>query len=199
MGEEKRVLVKLTKDQINPCIVMLTSFCENNTGHSNIIIEGDDIDQSCIDRLGEALGEYDVIIIKSKNEDAIGDIPELPVDVIIDGDISKVLNGEEDGILIAPDAHDAGMACKDVRGKYPVIAYPDDKPWLSTNIHYDLESIWWEYAKKTCVFHELMETFLESSLSNTFLEEYAIKLCDENDQIRETINQTRETIGKLLG
>ncbi len=193
-----RIIVRLTKDLLNPCIVMLTSFCENNKGQYEVLIVGDGIDDVEIEKLKTALSKYDITIMLAAG-DLPADCPELPIDSVIDGDISVFFEGRMDDVLIAPDAHDEGLTYEGVKDRYPMIVFPDDKPWESTNVHYDIESIWWEYARKTSVYHEIMESFLESSLNNTGLEEYAIRICDENDSIRETINQTRETIAKILG
>ncbi len=198
-----KVAVRLTKEEISPCIVMLASLCVNNDDHFDIFIEGEEIDEDDIEKIRANLSHHRVLVGLSDGfqEDVIA----LPVDIIIDGDMTDIfrkLNEDENGTIYdyslnAPVAHDTGMSYDDVKGKYQIISFPEDKPWLCTNIHYDIERIWWEYAKNTDVYHDLMEQFLESALSDTFLEDYAIRICDQNDELREAIKQIEKTVGKI--
>ncbi len=199
-----RIDLTINKSETGPSIVMLLSLCENIKEHLDVFIAGDELDKEDVEKIRDNLKRFDVAISDSlKTGTEAGII--LPIDIIFDDDITDVLNRlriEEgasiyDHALSAPKAHDDGMKYEDVKGGYNIIAFPEDKPWQCTNIHYDIERIWWEYARKTGIYEELMEGFLESALSDTFLEDYAIRVCRENDELKKAISQIQETVEKL--
>lgn len=194
----------LNEDNYLEMIVALTSLCENNEIHFELLIVSEGELEKELDLVKEALKKYRISIDTSKTALPGGIV--FPSNIIVDANIVDILNEIEDsdekkGLLdyakSAPYAHDRGLSYKDVKKNAGIIVFPQDRPWLCTNIHYDIEKIWWEYAKKTTVYFELMELFLESALTETFLEDYAIQICEENDRLTAAIKEVRSTIEML--
>jgi lipopolysaccharide biosynthesis glycosyltransferase len=94
--------------------------------------------------------------------------------------------------LFARLAHEKGVTYEEVKVQTAVIHYAGDKPWGTTHYHYDIEKIWWEYAKMTPFYAELMEAFVESSVCDTIVERRMAKLknqCNRLIQINEQLLQ----------
>ncbi|SDA41912.1 Lipopolysaccharide biosynthesis protein, LPS:glycosyltransferase [Butyrivibrio sp. INlla18] len=87
----------------------------------------------------------------------------------------RVINGDETSIV-----HFVGM-----------------KPWNSMGLHYDLEKLWWDYAKITPIYKELMEEFVEDTLTNKNIENTLRNLDSENKQLKEAVRKTTELLQKI--
>lgn len=83
--------------------------------------------------------------------------------------------------LFARMAHNAGHTYVDVKENVAIIHYAGYKPWDADNCHFDIEQIWWDYAKLTPWYHELLEMFLHEIMWNRTLETI-ISLHDVIDQ-----------------
>lgn len=68
--------------------------------------------------------------------------------------------------LLARMAHEHGITYEEVKEKTAVVHYTVEKPWESANYHFDIEKLWWDYAKMTPIYQILLENFLEKSIGN---------------------------------
>lgn len=196
--------VDLTKNNYLESIVALTSLCINNPLHIDLMLLKGNLNDE-INIIRNSLSQYDITFKDGEvNED---DFILFPTNVIIDGDISRIIDEIENGndskpllsfAIDAQQAHEKGMNYNDVKGNYEIIYFPTDRPWQCTNIHYDIEKIWWEYAKKTPIYKILMEIFLDSALFDTSLEDYANFLCEDNKKLIIVINEAKDTLQKLV-
>ena len=82
-----------------------------------------------------------------------------------------------------------------------IIHYTGFKPWDSGNCHYDIEKLWWEYAKKTPFYQELLEEFLDNTMTDTYLEDYIKGLLEQlrvvNGQLNESMNLNQRLLSLL--
>lgn len=83
-------------------------------------------------------------------------------------------------------AHEQGVSYEQAKNSIMILHYTDEKPWETRNYHYPIEQIWWDYAKLTPFYVELLEEFLKKSLEDRSIEEW----------IRDMINQINETTEK---
>jgi lipopolysaccharide biosynthesis glycosyltransferase len=94
--------------------------------------------------------------------------------------------------LFARIAHIHGITYEEVSAQSAIIHYAADKPWTTTDYHYDIEKIWWEYAKMTSFYMELMENFVETSVCDVIVEKRMEKLkshCKRLIRINEQLLQ----------
>lgn len=101
--------------------------------------------------------------------------------------------------LFARVAHNKGMTYEQVKHECAIIHYAGEKPWESENVHYDIEQLWWDYAAKTPLYHELLEGFLHSAMTNTVVEDYIIGLQKDNAELKSTMMQVTEKMKSLFG
>lgn len=100
--------------------------------------------------------------------------------------------------LFARSAHNAGMTYQEVAGNTAIVHFAGSKPWNSDNCHYDIEQLWWDYAKKTAFYTELLEEFCRDAMTNMALETWIGQILDENAGLRENLNQMTDIIKKIL-
>lgn len=73
--------------------------------------------------------------------------------------------------LIARYAANDNLSLTYTKEKIYVIHYAGDKPWNGDALHYYLELIWWEYARKTPYYGILLEDFLLKTLTHSGINE----------------------------
>ena len=95
-------------------------------------------------------------------------------------------------------AHNAGITYEEVKKAVAIIHYPGYKPWENGNVHYDIEKLWWEYAKKTPFYQELMEDFIKTAMEDMTLENTIQELIDKNEEQKELINQIMAKMKQIM-
>lgn len=91
--------------------------------------------------------------------------------------------------LFAKLAYNSGWSYGDVLEKNVIVHFAGSKPWISTNIHYSIEKIWWDYAKKTPYYFELLEKFAQSVFDDTSVEDYLKGLIEESTAQKKLMQQ----------
>lgn len=86
------------------------------------------------------------------------------------------------------------MRYDDIKGIHPIISFPKNGPWSCSDLHYDIEKIWWEYAKQTPIYLKLMELFLDNALSDSTLEDYANSIFEENKKLTKALNEVKAVL-----
>ena len=100
--------------------------------------------------------------------------------------------------LFAKVAHNFGITYEEVKAQTAVIHYAGSKPWDGGSVHFDIEQLWWDYAKKTPFYVELMEEFiLKTNCHNEELEDAFSHLYDENQSLKDQINSLAAAIRRL--
>ncbi|MCR5671760.1 MAG: glycosyltransferase family 8 protein [Butyrivibrio sp.] len=85
--------------------------------------------------------------------------------------------------LFARAAHNAKITYEVVKEGVAIIHYAGAKPWNNESVHFDIEKIWWEYAKKTGYYNELMEDFVNSAMADTTVENYIEFLINSKNEM----------------
>jgi lipopolysaccharide biosynthesis glycosyltransferase len=87
--------------------------------------------------------------------------------------------------LFAKAAHQNGVSYKTVRDSVAIVHFAGAKPWHTVSTHYDIEQLWWDYAKLTSprIYHQLLEDFQRSTVNNAGLERMIRQLIDDNQQM----------------
>lgn len=81
-------------------------------------------------------------------------------------------------------AYASGIHYEDVVKETVILHFTGEKPWQGKYIHYDIEQIWWDYAKKTPFYQEFMETFLQECLASSFVYDIVKKQSDEIQKVQ---------------
>ena len=92
----------------------------------------------------------------------------------------------------------AGDGIEDAR-KAAVIHYLSEKPWNADGYHYPIEKIWWEYARETPYYEELLEAFLEKTLTDQTIFLHASELNRINNELQANLNESLALNKKLFG
>lgn len=117
-----------------------------------------------------------------------------------DQDILNYVHGDKTGYvdygvfdLFARVAHTYGITYEEVKQQTAVVHFAGDKPWQTSNYHFDIEQIWWGYAKQTCYYQELLEQFMELSITDQMVEQ---RIESEKDRCRRLIEINNKLLGK---
>lgn len=87
--------------------------------------------------------------------------------------------------LFAQTAHKMGMGYKEVSENVSILHFTGHaKPWTINLVRYDIEKIWWEYAKDAPFYAELLESVFYHSMESHFTEDKIHALMEENDKLR---------------
>lgn len=84
---------------------------------------------------------------------------------------------------------DHQMTYADVKDKVRVVHFAASKPWQGNCFHCNIEQLWWDYARLTPFYTELMEEFVEQSINDITLFRYSSELAAENAQLYQIIDQ----------
>lgn len=95
-------------------------------------------------------------------------------------------------------AHRNKVTYKDAKEKIAIIHYSGSKPWDFNNFHFDIEKIWWEYAKLTPFYEELLEEFVEKAMTDTKIEDFLFDLLKTNYELKDTLGKAYELMKKRI-
>jgi lipopolysaccharide biosynthesis glycosyltransferase len=73
------------------------------------------------------------------------------------------------------------------------------KPWTINLIRYDIEKIWWEYAKTLPFYNEMLEQVFYNSMESDFAEKQFQTIIRENDELRQMLAKCNSMIKRLMG
>ena len=71
--------------------------------------------------------------------------------------------------LFSRMAYANGVRYEQAREEAVIVHYAGMKPWQGQYIHYDIEKLWWDYAKQTIFYMELMEEFQQACLGDPWV------------------------------
>lgn len=117
--------------------------------------------------------------------------------------------------LVARYAASNNLSYEYTKEEIYIIHYAGDKPWNGDALHYYLELIWWEYAKKTPYYDILLEEFLLETLTHSGMNEIfgalrhkcknlevqnmeLKKTLDENIQLKKSLDECISINEQLL-
>ena len=94
-------------------------------------------------------------------------------------------------------AHEDGIRYEDGKEKLCIIHYTDEKPWETKNYHYPIEKIWWDYAKKTEFYPEIVERFIDNTMMDPYVENWIRDLMAQVEKSNQKLGQAIELIEKM--
>lgn len=79
-----------------------------------------------------------------------------------------------------------------------IVHYAGHKPWQGGGIHFDIEKIWWDYAKQTPYYVEFLEQFAVECICDPFVYNKVQQLTEEKYLVQKELNMRKELCDKLL-
>lgn len=101
--------------------------------------------------------------------------------------------------LFARVANAEGMDADKILSESLIIHYAAEKPWSSNNLHFRVELLWWEYAKKSPFFEELAYDFISRTMTDPFVFDYVQGLERENGELQKNLAESLSVNQKLIG
>ena len=91
--------------------------------------------------------------------------------------------------LAARTAYNIGYDVSWVREHTAILHYAGPKPWRHKEVRYKLEQFWWEYAKKTPFYTELLEDMVLPEIDTGYMDQLFRQLKQENDKLRKIVDR----------
>ncbi len=95
-------------------------------------------------------------------------------------------------------AYNHDIHYEDVKNETTIIHFAGSKPWEGECVHYDIEQLWWDYAKKTPFYAELMEEFLHACINNPQIYNTMSTLSAEKKNLSDELKKSTALCQKLL-
>lgn len=95
-------------------------------------------------------------------------------------------------------AYNFGIRYAEVKEQTSIIHFAGYKPWQGEFVHYDIEQLWWDYAKQTPFYYELMEEFLAACIGNPLVADTMTSLSEEKKNLAAELSKSSELCNKLL-
>lgn len=78
-----------------------------------------------------------------------------------------------------------------------ILHYTGFKPWSGQYVHYDIEKLWWDYAKLTPFYHELLEEFTEAVLTVPLINDTIQQLSSEKNILLQELTKSQALCRQL--
>ena len=93
-------------------------------------------------------------------------------------------------------ASNYGAHKKDAENAYILHYSSNCKPWDSNSFHYDIEEIWWNYAKSSNVYYALADQYITQMTKDTSLRDYVQDLANQYTMQKKKISELNTVISK---
>ncbi len=95
-------------------------------------------------------------------------------------------------------AHKSGFSYEYVKENSYIIHFTGDKPWETKKFHHPIEMIWWDYARMTPCYQELIDSFFEKTFFETHAEKYIREILDNEERCTQQFKEAIELNQKLF-
>lgn len=99
--------------------------------------------------------------------------------------------------LFAKAAYNHDIHYDEVKQAVTIIHFAGQKPWAGEYVHYDIEQLWWDYARLTPFYEEFLEEFVESSVNSPLIYDAMTRLSAEKKQLKEELEKSVSLCRKL--
>lgn len=101
--------------------------------------------------------------------------------------------------LFSKMSYYAGVTYADVKRETVIVHFAGQKPWQGDCIHYEIERLWWDYAKLTPFYHELLEESVSDCIMNNSVFDTVRKVSDEKQNLYEELQKSSAMLQSLMG
>lgn len=99
--------------------------------------------------------------------------------------------------LFAWTAYTNGIHYEQVRQQSAVVHFSGPKPWSGKEIHYDIEQLWWDYAKLTPFYYEFLEECVYEAMHDPGIYAQMTLLRSQNQSLSEGLVKATELCESL--
>ena len=96
-------------------------------------------------------------------------------------------------------SYNIGIHYDEVKEYSAIIHFAGQKPWSGQYVHYDIEQLWWDYAKLTPYYLQLLEEFMQGVLHNPLVYDTMKASLSEKEMLQKNLTESLELNKKLLG
>ena len=101
--------------------------------------------------------------------------------------------------LFSQTAHGFGVTYDEVKAATSIVHFTGRaKPWTVNLIRYDIEKLWWEYAKDTPYYHALLEQVFFQSMESHLVEDTVNQLNSENEELKGLIGRMQSVMTQMV-
>ena len=100
--------------------------------------------------------------------------------------------------LFANIAHREHISYETVKENAYIVHFVGAKPWNTTDFHFDIQKLWWDYAALTPCYQKLVSAFMKDSFENPALEEKIKNLFQGYQNAVSQLEQMKEINSKLM-
>ena len=101
--------------------------------------------------------------------------------------------------LFAKIAYNDGRGYEWAKKNSSIIHYAGWKPWSGDGQRYDTERIWWEYAKMTPFYQELLWQMINDEMEFAYADKTIRRLAQEKDELMELVEKLKGVVMTLTG
>ena len=98
--------------------------------------------------------------------------------------------------LFAKQAFNSGRHYDDLKATVAILHFAGRKPWSGEGIRYDVEKLWWDYARKTPFYVEFLEELLYNEMESNFIEQEMRKMQNEKSKLMGLLQKCAEELNK---
>lgn len=109
----------------------------------------------------------------------------------------KLIDGNQYD-LFAKVAYNHGIHYEEVKKEVTIIHFAGQKPWIGYYVHFDIEQLWWDYAKMSPFYNELLEEFMQQSLHNPLIYDTLLQCSLEKQQLQEELDKSVKLCQRLV-
>lgn len=91
--------------------------------------------------------------------------------------------------LVARSTFNMGYHYPWVKEHTVILHYAGSKPWDHKCVRYDLEKFWWDYAKMTPYYTELLENMVLPEIDTGYMDQLFRSLKQENDELKQIVDK----------
>lgn len=96
--------------------------------------------------------------------------------------------------LFSRMAHNQGRSYEDVKENAAIIHFAGRKPWEHEAVRYDIELLWWDYARKTSFYYDMMEKLMINEMKSNYLDGVMSKLSSEKRELLTTLQKIANSL-----
>lgn len=101
--------------------------------------------------------------------------------------------------LFARLAHNAKITYEEVKEAVAIVHFAGAKPWNNENVHFDIERLWWDYAKRTSYYERLLKDFVYTAVMDKTVELYIKDLLKQNSALKNNLEEIMKRMQNLVG
>lgn len=108
----------------------------------------------------------------------------------------KLLDGYQYNMFTRNAYYFDNIHYDDVKNMSAIVHFVGRKPWEGQYMHYDTEQLWWDYAKLSPFYHDLMEEYIWSAVHDPVLYEEKRRMNEEFESMKGLCRKILATVQK---